>query len=206
MPDLDLTAEEAEELTDELAAALEEMMDCTCAEMAPLWAEATRDKRAYLDAHAETDLGFVPSARYRALSKGSRSKYRQLAAWRHAVIWRRTREQVPTDWRDAMVAVYFTPFPENAPPYAWSSRASGAPGALRFASASTLKEHAKEGCWWSVGVLRKHRHRLTEGGRWARELRAELLEPATGESLRDVLKLEDHPEWDLNDPKWEEGR
>ena len=151
MPAPALTDEQAATLIDELAEALEEMITSTCLDMAPLWLDATREQRAYLDGHAVRELDFAPSERYRQLSKGARCKYRQLAAWRHAVIWLSVADEIDPTFRDAMLAMYFTPFPDNEPPYAWSSRASGAPGVERFGNASTLKDLGEGGL---LGVRR----------------------------------------------------
>ncbi|HND33876.1 MAG TPA: hypothetical protein PLA94_27945, partial [Myxococcota bacterium] len=71
-----LTDSEAEVLIEELAAALEAMVDHTCDDMGPLWLEATREARQNLEDHGLADLGFAPSPRYVALSKGARSRYR----------------------------------------------------------------------------------------------------------------------------------
>lgn len=200
MPDRPLTSptlslDEELALVDELAAALEEMVDRTCFEMAPLWVEATREARVCLGG-ALSELGFLPSQRYVSLWKGARRRYRGLAAWRHAVLWRRVdRAVVDDDFRAALDAVYFTPFPDNVPPYAWSGSAAGVPGAERFGSPTSLKHHAKEAAWLTVAALRAERQRLRCGA-WKDELRAELLKPATRDSLRDVLKLEDHDAWE----------
>lgn len=191
-----LSPGEAETLVEELAVALEELMDQTCADMGPLWVEATRNARAFLDEHATFTLGFAPSPRFVGLSKGARSRYRELAAWRHAVLWREVTPRVEDEeYREAMRVVYFTRYPDNEPPYAWSQRASDAPGVAAFGSATTLKHRAKEGCWHAVRILRRERLALKQGA-WSEELRAELLRAATGSSLRDVLKLEELPEWE----------
>ena len=186
-----LTDSEAEVLIEELAAALEAMVDHTCDDMGPLWLEATREARQNLEDHGLADLGFAPSPRYVALSKGARSRYRSLAAWRHAVLWQPVRVS-DRDYRAAMETVYFSFYPDNAPPYAWSSRASEAPGVERWPSPTTLKHQAKEGCCDALAQLRSIERRLKDEGSWATELRALLLKPATRDSLRDVLKLEEH--------------
>jgi hypothetical protein len=191
-----LTDEEAEALCDELALALDELRSTTCFDMVPLWLDATREPRKLLAPQAIPELGFTPSPRYLRLSKGARSKYRGLAAWRHAVIWRRVRPRIEDpDHRDALEAVYFTPYASNEPPYAWSSSAAKAPAVGRFGSATTLKHWAKDGCWHSVALLRRERRQL-EVGRWADGVRAHLLKPATRDTLRDELKLEDHDAWE----------
>lgn len=189
-----LTLEQREALLDGLAAALEAMIDQTCPDMGPLWVEATRAERAYLGEDATPSLGFEPSARYLGLSKGARSRYRGLAAWRHAVLWREIAPRLQeATFADAMRAVYFTPYPDNAPPYAWSERARDCPEVDRFESPTSLKHLAKEGCWEALRLLREERARLSARGDWAGELVSILMRPGARDSLRDVLKLEDLP-------------
>lgn len=189
-----LTPEQHTALVDDLAAALELMIDQSCPDMGPLWVEATRAERAYLGDAAVSELGFTPSPRYRSLSKGSRSRYRGLAAWRHAILWRKIELRIQdSDFRAALRAVYFTPYPDNTPPYAWSSKATGAPDVRRFESPTTLKEQAKEGCWHALRLLSAERAELGARGDWLSELCALLLRPAVRDSNRELLKLEDHP-------------
>lgn len=187
-----LTDADRDALVEELAVALEELLDHTCAEMAPLWLDATRSARAPLGAAAELELGFEPSAAFLALGKAGRSKYRALAAWRHAVLW---KDLLPGlgDWRAATETVYFTPYPANRPPYAWTRGAAEAPGAERFPSPTTLKHHAKEGARELVqGLL----DLLASPGVDERaEIEADLLRVATRETLTDVLKLEELDPW-----------
>jgi hypothetical protein len=191
---LELTAEQRARLIDELAAALEDMMDCTCPDMGPLWLDATRSERVWVG--GAIDLPFRPSPRYLALSKGSRSKYRGLAAWRHAVTWQDALVPVDPDFRAAAEAVYFSPYPSNEPPYSWSQSAEGAPGMEKFPSASELKRWAKEGAWHAVVVLRKKAAALHEAGSWHEEVREKLVRTGCRESLTDVLKLEELPRWE----------
>ncbi len=188
-----LESEQAEALLDELAEALEELMDRSCLDMGPIWLEATREQRAYLGEHSQPELGFEPSKRYLSLGKSSRSKYRGLAAWRHAVLWRGAAEAVEDpDFRAAMECVYFTPYPKNAPPYAWSQRASAAPGVERFEDANTLKKYAKEGCFQSLQALLAEQRALEAESSWYHELLVLLLRPATRPTLWEVLKLDEH--------------
>ena len=192
-----LTPPQADALVDELAAALEEMVARSCADMAPLWLDATRSARALIGDDAVPELGFVPSPRFMALSKGARSRYRALAAWRHAVLWQRAHVSVAdAEFHDAMEVVYFTAYPDNAPPYSWSQSAAKAPGVERFESPTTLKNHAKEGCWHSVDALLRRKAALLARQDWESELRSRLLRPATRRSLRELLKLESHPHWE----------
>ena len=196
-----LTEPEAEALVEELATALEAMLDRTCADMGPLWLQATASARRYLGPHGVPELGFQPSERYLRLGKGSRSKYRALAAWRHGALWRDAlREDVLGDRaHDAVAAVYFTPYPSNAPPYAWSRSAAEAPGVERFDGPADLKDEAKGGCWRLVAHLAAEQRRLGPDGDqrdWPAQVRARLLRPACRTSLRDLLKLEDMPPWE----------
>lgn len=192
-----LTAEEKQQLTEEISAALEYVIDHTCRDMAPLYLDATRSQRAPIG--EVTSLPFTPSARFLALAKGSRSKYRQLAAWRHAVVWQQALKPLTDpDFQRAVNAIYFTPFPTNNPPYAWSSSASAAPDVGAFPSATTLKEWARNGAWHTVDHLRSRVHQLDRGGTYADEVTAALLKPGCRDTLSDVLKLEELPPWNAH--------
>lgn len=192
---LELTEQERDHLTEEIASALEQMMDLTCAEMGPLWLEATRQQRVHLG--TVNELPFRPSPKYLALNKSSRSKYRGLAAWRHAVMWQDVLVEVADgDYRAATEAMYFTPYPANEPPYAWSRSGERAPGVASFGTATTLKDYAKEGAWHTVAALRRRARELEANGSWHFEVRAGLVRVGCRDSLVDVLKLEALPPWE----------
>lgn len=192
MPAPTLSPAQREELLDGLAEALEQLQARTCPDMVPLWLESTREARSELGGDPSEVLPFEPSPRYLGLGKGGRSRYRGLAAWRHATLWRSALAAVPDDdFRRAVEAVYFSPFPSNEPPYAWSSRASEAPAVDQFPSATTLKHWAREGCQIILERLRAERRALEERRDWCSELTSLFLRPGTRDSLHDVLKLED---------------
>lgn len=182
---------EAEQLVDELADALVAMIDASCVEMGPLWLADTHALRAELTGQVLTTLGFEPSPRFLALSKGARSKYRGLAAWRHAVLWMDILPAVDRDYARALEAVYFTAYPANSPPYAWSRSAKACPRVSEFASPSTLKTWAAEGAWLAVDRLIEVQATLMTGSR-LQELTGQFIHRATRRSLRDVLKLDLH--------------
>jgi hypothetical protein len=185
-----------ETIIDRLAGALDALRVRTCREMVPLWVEGTRRERELLGEVFE-DLGFAVSKRYRALSAGARSRYRYLATWRHAVLCEEVAERVvDPDYADAVRVVYFTPYPANKPPYAWSSRASEAPGVERFPSATTLKHYAKEGAWHTGEVLRQICRELSRDPSFYAEVRAAFVRSGCRDTVREVLKLEDHPRWE----------
>ncbi|MCB9742317.1 MAG: hypothetical protein H6741_25750 [Alphaproteobacteria bacterium] len=187
-----LTPEQEEALIEALAQALEDMVDRSCPDMAPLWLAASRSARELLNAPIP-ELGFTPSPALAAMKAPSHSKYRALATFRHALLWRAALERVEDDdFRRAVEAIYLTPYPDNTPPYAWSRSAARAPGIAAFPSASMLKEWAKEGCWQATLALRAEESALYADGSFHAELQAMLLGPAVGGSARDVLKLEDH--------------
>lgn len=194
-----LSDDQRQQLIAELADALEELKDSTCAEMVPLWLAATRKERRHLGDPSKDSMGFQPSQRYLSLSKGSRSKYRTLAAWRHVMLWSGALRQISQHvFRRAVEAIYFTPYPNNQPPYAWSRRSVDAPGVRDFDSPTTMKNFAKEGCFESVEALRKRRQTLLKDGSWEAELRAMFLRCGVRETVRDVLKLEEFPEWEVD--------
>jgi len=191
-----LSESQREAIIDRLAGALDALRVRTCQEMVSLWVEATRRERELLG-EVFDDLGFLVSKRYRALSAGARSRYRYLATWRHAVLCEDAIERVADpDYAAAVRVVYFTPYAANKPPYAWSSRASEAPGADRFPSATTLKHYAKEGAWEAGAVLREIVRELSRDPSFYAEVRAAFVRSGCRDTVREVLKLEDHPRWE----------
>ena len=138
-----LSDKEDAKLVAELAAALEEAVDRSCLETAPLWLEATRRHRAEL-ARTEMSVPWTASAKYLALGRPSRSKYRSLAVWRHAVVWKQVLPTLsPAEQKRALETIYFTKFPSNVPPYAWSKAAASAPGVKDFGGPRPLKALAR---------------------------------------------------------------
>lgn len=176
-------------LVSELAAALEEAVDCSCPETAALWLAATTRTRSEL-MHTELTLGFVPSDKFLALGRSSRTKYRCLAVWRHAVLWKGVLPKVPGQKeKQALEAVYFTPYPKNEPPYAWSSAASEAPGIQAFDGPRQLKKLARSGAEQSLHLLCSYLKQL-DSKHLLEDLTFKLIKPAVTTSACDVLKLE----------------
>lgn len=185
-----LSEDEEERLVDELAAALQGVVETSCGEMAPLWLAGTRLARRDLSSTVP-DLGFPLSDACARLSRGTQNRYRALACWRHALLWRGVLEQVDPDFARAVTALYFTPYPDGRPPYAWSRRVSSAPRADCFKTADTLKHWAKQGCWDSVERLRSHCRDLPEQT-VCDEVVLRIVKTGCRDTLRDVLKLDDH--------------
>jgi hypothetical protein len=184
-PELDPTLEE---LVDELADALELLLDTSgCADMGPLWWQATRDARDQW-MRPSTPANLALSPRLRAMSKSSRSKYRVLAAWRFGVLLEQVQPSVDAQAK-AVSAIYFTPYDRNEPPYSWSSRVGSSPAA--FSTPSELKELSADGCWDLVCQLRSRVLELHEELERVTWRRAEIIEAGLRRTLRDVLKLED---------------
>jgi len=190
-----LTEEQRERLVSHLATGVDALLEQTCIEMVALWLEGTRREREMIGSEVH-DLGFTPSEHYRALSGGAQSRYRYLATWRHASLCEHALDHVrDPDFREAARIVYFTPYPANKPPYAWSSRASSAPGAESFESATTLKHQAKEGAWRMVTALRRIAYQFGQDPSFYWELRSRFVKAGCRDTVREVLKLEDHPRW-----------
>lgn len=188
-----LSEAEKEQLLEELAQALEDLRDRCCAEMVPLWLSSSRAAREQIGESTFSDLDFDPSKHFLALSKGARSRYRGLAAWRHAVLWQGTLATVEDrDYREATDAMYFVPFPADTPPYAWSQNATAAPHIDRFPTPTTFKNWAKEGCNATLAALTR-KIQVLQRGDWPSELRSILLKPSVRPSVREVLKLEEIP-------------
>ncbi|MED5371331.1 MAG: hypothetical protein VX899_09985 [Myxococcota bacterium] len=184
-----LSEEEDQQLVSELAAALEQVVDQSCMEMSPLWLAATQRARAEL-ARTEMAMPFEPSRRYLALGRPSRSKYRSLAVFRHAVIWKQVLPKLSDSrQREALKVVYFTPFPDNVPPYAWSKAAAKAPGVKGFGGPRLLKALARSGAEEAVLTLCEEMDALDQQ-QVLGELVFRLLKPAVTTTACDVLKLE----------------
>lgn len=200
---------QAEELLDELAEALGEMVGMTCKAMSFLWLEHSRKKRAKLGVDAEfPDVSEVPG--YVDRSSSWQTKYKALAGWRHAVVWQRLHDdelpktladwnptddnvetevlRYPTDSREAMRRVYFEPFPDNEPPYSWASRSS--PQTKAGESATELRRESMRGCWASLHLLKEiwsQVWHVAEGG----DPREVFLQLGMYGTLSDVLKFDD---------------
>lgn len=144
-----------------------------------------------LGARAVPSLGFEPSPALLRLGKSSHSKYRGLAAWRHAALWQRALGAVEdAEFLAALRCVYFTPC-ADAPPFSWSRAAGRAPGVDRFSGPAELKRWAAEGAYCVLKALRELGSGLRRGRTWDEEVRAMLLRPAIRRTLEDVLKLEE---------------
>ncbi|MCK6502768.1 hypothetical protein L6R53_05115 [Myxococcota bacterium] len=194
-----LTDAEEAELVDELARALEAVVDTSgCRDMLSLYLLATQQPRREFLADDPWGRSAPPlSPRLAGMVKGSRSKYGALAAWRHAVLWREVRDRVDPHFCEAMDVLYFGPYAENAPPYAWTRRSSEAPGADRFSGPNELDRFAREGCWSTVQVLREVAR--SGGGSVRDEARRAFVRAGVKRSLRDVLRLEEQWEDDSDD-------
>lgn len=177
-------------LANELARALDEVVNRTgCKSTYRLWAEATQSTRERI--FGGTSLGVRLAAVVPMMSAPSRSKYRALAAWRHAVIWRGALEHIqPVDReRLAVSGIWFTRVAVDATPFSWSKKTSSAPHVHHFAGPAEMRDLAKSGCWQSVEFLRKHAEDLVA----ARDTsRAALLQECvlSRESLSDVLGID----------------
>lgn len=175
-------------LSEALAKTLEELRERTCADMVPLWLAATAKVRASLFP-ADAPPGWLASENYRCLSKAAQSKYRTLAVWRHAVLWKGLHEKRP-----ALRAVYFTPYRENRPPYAYTRSARP----IAKQAPSDLKFDAAEQCAETLHKLREARDHLGDQSAPLHEL----LCLATRPTLYDVLKLEKHDPDGEEKEKW----
>lgn len=181
-------------LIDEVVTALEKLEDTSCPEMVPIWLDGTRLARRDLPSDAQPTLGFTPSERYLRLGRSGQNKWRAVACWRHAVLWTGALDSVDPDFARAVTAIFFTPFPSNKPPYAWSGKPSASPNAPEFSSVTDLKNWGKEGAWQSVKAVRDEL-RQERAVTLSDELRHALLKTGCRDTVRDALKLRDHPKW-----------
>ena len=183
--------EEENALLDEILEVLDQVVETSgCRDMWHLWLRDTdRIRRELIRSVPERVTG-VPD-HLQAFSRSKRSKYGALAAWRHAVLMADALEDDEIDERcgQAVRDIYFTPFPENKPPYSWSKCSSSCPGARCWDSPTVLDLRAAQGCRDSVERL-KARVDEDAGQSVADELRRRLLERGTRDTLRDVLRYD----------------
>lgn len=185
-----MTFQDESSLADELAEALEQMVDTTCLDMLPLYVQATKPA-AKRHLESTSALGHV-SPRVLKMSRSSRTKYGVLAAFRHAVIWTGVLDDVDPDFGRAVRDLYFTPYPRNRAPYAWTARSSECPAAGRWQEGPNhLDRMAKEGCWAAICLLRGI---VAEGGDAMQQARADFVACALKKTAKDVLRLEE--QWD----------
>jgi hypothetical protein len=145
-----MTEEEEERLLDELLDVLDLVTSTSgCADMVPLWLEATKRPRAVHFRPASSPTLAVPP-HIRAWGRSMRSKYAALAAWRHAVLAERILEAIGSAAAAAVQAMYFTPVEANEPPYSWSKASSRHPMAREWPSANVFDDQARRGCRDSV--------------------------------------------------------
>jgi hypothetical protein len=172
-------------LVDALADALEQLLDRSCMEMVPLWFHATRRARELLPS-MQPRSEFESSPHLLAASKSTISKYGALAAWRHAVLWQRSRDALDADDRAVIDAIYFTPCP-NRPPFAWSQSAAACPALPPGANPSWVKERARDVAEVLLNALRAQAERCDGSVRG--EVEQKLLGVATRSTLDEVLKI-----------------
>ena len=140
-----------DELLDQLADALVDLRKTTCADMVPLWLQASRRVRNRMTGTRLHDMGFAVTDRYRRLSAGNQSNYRSLASWRQVVIWRKLlKDEDGLSRREvnevrAVERTYFTPFPSNTPPYAHSRKAPDDPMVEELGGPAAFKDAARRG-------------------------------------------------------------
>ena len=188
-----ISKEDSTQMIDELATALQKMVNTSCQDMLPLWLAGTRLARKHLTDTVRT-LPFTPSEKYLNFSRGRKSQYTAVACWRLAVIWKGILPKVDRDFAQATKAIYFTPYPKNEPPYAWSSKPSDAPDVTSFASPATLKNQSKEGVWQLIEVLHSVYHDTCSQS-YKGEIERLFLEQGMRKSLRERFHLKEFGEW-----------
>lgn len=186
-PKTRLSDAEEIQLTNELLDALDEVEATSgCLDMIPLWFLATREPRAEF-LKSDGVIQNVPP-HIKGWRPPKRSKYTALAAWRHAVLWQRLLDGLVQKYRNAVQDLYFTPFPENQPPYSWSRASSRAPGAGRYSSPSVLDDRARRGCAQLLEQLTA-RAEPPDGASLLDEARAAFIARGARKTLRDVLRI-----------------
>jgi hypothetical protein len=172
--------------------ALNTMVQRTCPLMRSIWFAATeRQRRHWLGNHVyELPADVRAPKNWNDMAKSSRTKYGQLAVWRHAVVWRLPNLLVKTDPEfQEMTAIWFSAYPKDTPPFAWSAKPTEAPNTDRAVAAR--RELAAQGCMCSLKSLKMLMNTRPADGEAVDWREEDLLGSATRPSLRDVLKLDD---------------
>lgn len=174
--------------------ALDAMVARTCPSMRTLWLAATlKRRRHWLGDDVTTLPASVVPPGWRNLSKSSRSKYGALAVWRHAVVWKLLHflERTGAPRYEELQSIWFSPYPDDLPPFAWSQRLTQAPSTGR---ATDLRRRlAADACCQTILELRSlvERRDFDARGSMPDMREDDLLVDATRETLLDVLKLQD---------------
>jgi hypothetical protein len=195
---MNLPDEQGEAILGQVLDALDKMVQLSCIDMLPLWLRASLRVRQDLlkrPLKAPEYPGHLAGRSHR----GSQTKYKALAGWRHVVVWREALSRLEDlgcpDALNALKMVYFQPYPRNKPPYSFSRKTSAAPGFPVGQDVETVRAFAERGIIETLKILLKDRESL-QGNGDGREL--DVLELGLKKSLVDVLKLEessDVPEW-----------
>lgn len=218
---VELDEEEEQALLDELGDALRQMEGKTCMQMVPIWLEHTSEIRAELEGTFDLPdtsdcTGYVQD------SPDWDPKYNAMAGWRHAVVWQKLDtkglpapleewepheegvaeeiEKYSRETREAMQRIYFTEYPENESPYAWSRKTS--PVTPSELTVTQLRRKAMRGCWASLHLLKQIYSRIwweTEG---YDDPRVQFLKKGMYGTLDDLLKFSDYREKAENGPSW----
>ena len=175
-------------LLDEVLEVLGDMVEVTCPSMRPLWLDLTRGMRAEMLEEPVAIPAYPPHLLQ--AGKASRSKYRALAGWRHAVVWQDLLDAGDGGRLEALELIYFQPYPEDRPPYAYSARSSAAPGVSTDASIARVRQVARREARDTLVRLASRWIELFEAGSKAAAYSREFLALSRRASLRDVLKLE----------------
>jgi hypothetical protein len=187
-----LEAEEEQCLVAELEDALGQVVRASgCADMLGLWLFAVSRPRAEF-LRAEGVVTGVPE-HIAAWKRPMRTKYAALAHWRHVVLWRGVLDRIANlRHRTAVRDMYFTPAPENAPPFSWSKASSRSPAARRYRGPNAFDIAAKAGCRNTLDTIERITATEANGTTVEHEARAAFIDlrPRLG-SLRDVLRIED---------------
>lgn len=181
-----------DEWLDGVLDALDTMVQRTCPSMRSIWFAATeRQRRHWLGNHVNRLPADVRApTTWNNMAKSSRTKYGQLAVWRQSVVWRLADVLDDTEPKyQEMTAIWFSAYPKDTPPFAWSAKPTEAPKTNR--SVVERRVLAAQGCLCSLNSLKALVNSRPADNAAVNIRESDLLESATRPSLRDVLKLDD---------------
>ncbi len=191
-----------EQLIDDLAETLRRIGRETCPAMQTLWLEASQKQRQCLG-NVQLD---VSRELRKPLGNSSKSKYKALACWRFSCLWVQIERAIPgdlerlrghdEDFRNHeenaffMHQIYFTTYPEDDPPFAFSRSKFEAPELYEDEHSEDEILRGSTLACWATSVFIREVFSEMEGGPAAEIFRL----GGKYKSLDDVLKLREFRE------------
>jgi len=177
-----------EAVLDEMADALDAMRERACPMMAVIWlAYSARMRKRFVHLERLEDETELPARWFK--TRPFRSRYGIFSVWRHGVLWKGA--EVPDLHGQALEEMYFTEFPQDVPPYAWSQATPDHASLEACGGRRGWKNQARDGAKVALEHLRDE-VKKNPGIRPSENLERELLERlgGAGGAIESVLKFE----------------